>query len=72
MAPEGVRKTVVAGTLAWFVLDSLGSIGSGNASNAGFNIIVLLVAVGPLWRPANGDAAGAFHDLKQQRGSSGR
>ena len=53
-APEGVRKAVLAGTLAWFCLDSLGSILSGNASNALFNVIVLLVAVGPLWRPARG------------------
>jgi hypothetical protein len=34
------------------VLDSAGSIASGNASNAFFNILVLLLAVGPLWRPA--------------------
>ena len=53
-APEGVRKAVLAGILAWFVLDSVGSIASGNPSNAGFNIIVLLLAVGPLWRPAEG------------------
>ncbi|MBC7519545.1 MAG: hypothetical protein H7268_00400 [Sandarakinorhabdus sp.] len=51
-APEPVRRTVLAGLLAWFCLDSAGSIASGNASNALFNIIVLLVAVGPLWRPA--------------------
>jgi hypothetical protein len=52
--PEGVRKAVLTGILAWFVLDSAGSIASGNASNAGFNIIVLFLAVGPLWRPARG------------------
>jgi hypothetical protein len=52
LAPEAVRKSVVAGVLAWFVLDSSGSIASGNGSNAVFNIIVLIVAVGPLWRPA--------------------
>lgn len=51
-APEGVRKAVLTGALAWFFLDSAGSIVSGNASNAAFNIIVLLVAVGPLWVPA--------------------
>lgn len=51
--PEGVRKTVLTGLLAWFVLDSAGSITSGNTSNVIFNIFVLLVAVGPLWRPAN-------------------
>jgi hypothetical protein len=51
-APEATRSAVVAGLLAWFVLDSAGSIASGNASNALFNVVVLLVAVGPLWRPA--------------------
>jgi hypothetical protein len=51
-APEAVRKTVLVALLSWFILDSSGSIASGNASNAFFNIIVLLVAVGPLWRPA--------------------
>lgn len=51
-APEAVRKTVVVGLVSWFVLDSAGSIASGNASNAIFNVLVLLLAIGPLWRPA--------------------
>lgn len=51
-APEAVRKAVVTGFLAWFVLDSAGSITSGHGSNALFNILVLLAFVGPLWRPA--------------------
>lgn len=51
-APEAVRKSVFTGLLAWFVLDSTGSIASGTSSNAIFNIFVLLLAVGPLWRPA--------------------
>jgi len=51
-APEGVRKTVLTSVIAWFVLDSIGSIASGNASNVVFNVLVLLLAVGPLWRPA--------------------
>lgn len=51
-APEGVRRSVLTGTLAWFCLDSAGSVASGNASNAAFNVLVLLVAIGPLWRPA--------------------
>lgn len=51
-APEAVRRTVVTGLLAWFVLDSAGSIASGNGSNAIINVLVLLLAVGPLWRPA--------------------
>ena len=53
VAPEGVRKSVVFGALAWFIVDGAGSIASGNALNAGFNLIFLLIAVGPLWRPAN-------------------
>jgi len=52
LAPEAVRRAVVAGVLAWFVLDSSGSIASGNASNAVFNVAVLLIAVGPMWWPA--------------------
>lgn len=56
LAPEGVRKAVLSGILAWFVLDSTGSIASGNTSNAFFNVIVLLLAVGPLWRPAKAHA----------------
>jgi len=51
-APEGVRKSVLIGALSWFFLDSAGSIASGNASNAFFNVLVLLIAVGPLWWPA--------------------
>jgi len=53
-APEGVRKSVLAGILAWFFLDSAGSWASGNPSNVFFNVIVLLLCVGPLWRPAIG------------------
>jgi hypothetical protein len=53
-APEGVRRTVLTGLVCWFLLDSAGSIASGNASNAMINIVVLLIAVGPLWRPAVG------------------
>jgi hypothetical protein len=52
LAPEPVRKTVLVSLLAWFCLDSAGSILSGNVSNAVFNIVVLLMAVGPLWAPA--------------------
>ncbi|OYU70999.1 MAG: hypothetical protein CFE28_13960 [Alphaproteobacteria bacterium PA2] len=52
LAPEPVRRTVLTGVLAWFFLDSAGSIASSNPSNAAFNVIVLLLAVGPLWRPA--------------------
>jgi hypothetical protein len=52
LAPEPVRKAVLTGICAWFVLDSAGSVASGNASNALFNVAVLLIAVGPLWFPA--------------------
>lgn len=51
-APEAVRKTVLVSILSWFFLDSAGSIASGNASNAFFNVIVLLIAIGPLWKSA--------------------
>ncbi|WP_372573675.1 hypothetical protein [Ruegeria jejuensis] len=56
-APEAVRKSVLYGILAWFVLDSAGSAASGNMSNVFFNMIFLLVGVGPLWRPAQERAA---------------
>lgn len=52
LAPEGVRKSVLCGLLAWFCLDSAGSFASGNASNIFFNVIVLLLATGPLWKSA--------------------
>ena len=51
-APEGVRRSVLSGLIAWFCLDSAGSIASGAPSNALINVLILLVAVGPLWRPA--------------------
>lgn len=51
-APEGVRKSVLMGTMCWFILDSAGSVASGNSSNVLFNIVVLFVAIGPLWSPA--------------------
>jgi hypothetical protein len=53
LAPEAVRRSVLTGLVAWFLLDSAGSIASGNASNAAINVFVLLLAAGPLWRPAS-------------------
>ena len=53
-APEAVRRTVLISLLTWFCLDSAGSIASGNASNALINMMVLILAVGPLWWPATG------------------
>lgn len=57
LAPEGVRRSLVTGACAWFVLDSLGSVTSGNWPNAVWNIGVLLLVVGPLWRPATAPTA---------------
>jgi hypothetical protein len=51
-APEPTRRAVVAGVLAWFFLDSAGSIAVGVPSNVVFNVVVLLLCVGPLWRAA--------------------
>ncbi|MEL7342685.1 MAG: hypothetical protein AAGM67_19530 [Bacteroidota bacterium] len=51
-APEGVRRVVLIGVLSWFVLDSAGSVASGNPSNVFFNLLILLIGVGPLWRSA--------------------
>lgn len=51
-APEFVRRSVLVSLLSWFLLDSAGSIASGNESNVFFNVIVLLLAVGPLWLSA--------------------
>jgi hypothetical protein len=48
-------KTVVIGLLSWFVLDSAGSALSNNQPNIFFNIVVLLTAVGPLWRAGSAE-----------------
>jgi hypothetical protein len=52
LAPEPTRRTVVTGIFAWFVLDSAGSISAGASSNVVFNIFVLIIAIGPLWKSA--------------------
>lgn len=57
-APEGVRRSVLASIMAWFVLDSTGSVASGNPWNVFFNIVVLLTAIGPMWFPATADQRG--------------
>ena len=54
-APEGVRRSLLCGAISWFVFDSVGSITSGNWPNAIWNILVLLLIVGPMWRPARED-----------------
>lgn len=56
---EGARRTVVYGLVSWFLLDSAGSAASGNWANVGFNVLVLLLAVGPLWRSAKPAGNGA-------------
>jgi hypothetical protein len=51
-APEPTRRAVVIGLVCWFILDSIGSVAADARSNVIFNIVVLVTAVGPLWRPA--------------------
>lgn len=60
-APEGVRRVVLAGLCTWFLLDSAGSVASGNASNVFFNVIVLALGGGPLFLSARDEGA-APHD----------
>ena len=48
-APDAIRRAVLAGLIAWFCLDSMGSVASGQPANVAFNVIVLLLAAGPLW-----------------------
>jgi hypothetical protein len=51
LAPELVRTAFVPGFVTWIILDSLGSILSGNVSIAVFNMAVLAIRAGPMWRP---------------------
>ena len=69
LAPEGVRKSVLCGLLAWFILDTSGSLASGNSSNALFNMLVLLIAVGPLWLSAKSKSCPSDLDLKSTNSS---
>ncbi|MEP1200428.1 hypothetical protein [Tateyamaria sp.] len=55
-APEGARRSVVTALVCWFVLDSAGSALSGHPSNVLFNIGILVLGVGPMWRPARDQA----------------
>jgi len=50
-APEAVRKSVVYGACAWFLFDSVGSVTSGHWPNALWNVLVLIILVGPMWWP---------------------
>jgi len=49
--PELIRRIVLISLISWFVLDSAGSIASGNPFNALFNSVLLFAAVGPMWLP---------------------
>lgn len=51
--PDGVRKAIVTGIIAWCCLDSLGSVLAGATSNVLFNLAVLTAAIGPLWKKSN-------------------
>ena len=57
LAPEGVRRSVVVSGVAWYLLDSAGSILAGVPENAVTNMAILGLAIGPLWWPAKEDAA---------------
>jgi hypothetical protein len=57
VAPKAARKTLVYGLLGWFVLDSAGSALSGNEPNVLFNVAVLLICVGPLWKAGRAEQA---------------
>jgi hypothetical protein len=52
LASEDVRKACLYSLYTWFIVDSAGSIASGNPSNAFFNLILLLIMIVPLLRPA--------------------
>ena len=52
LAPEQTRKIVLISLLSWFFIDGLGCVFSGNSANVIANIFLLLILVGPLWKPA--------------------
>ena len=55
LAPDGVRRSVVVSGVAWYLLDSAGSVLAGVPENAITNVVILALAVGPLWWPAKED-----------------
>ena len=52
-APEAVRKALLASAGAWFLFDSTGSVTSGQWPNVLWNLLILAIVIGPLWRPAS-------------------
>ncbi len=50
--PEGVRRSVVCGFLTWYLVESIGSVLSDNPWNLISNTFILLLIIGPLWKPA--------------------
>ncbi len=50
--PALARQLIVTSIVAWFIVDSAGSILSGAPLNALFNVSFLLIFCVPLWRAA--------------------
>ncbi len=48
-APDLARRIIVGSTLAWFVVDSAGSLVAGAPLNAALNLVYLELLVGPFW-----------------------
>ncbi|MBC7974783.1 MAG: hypothetical protein H7138_07325 [Myxococcales bacterium] len=67
LAPEAARRTALASLCTWFCIDSVGSIASGNPSNALFNVFVLVLAAGPLWVPARGEVGDGRIRVRQSQ-----
>ena len=61
--PEGVRRSIVNGVLSWYILDSVSSVLSGNPVNVFPNTLFLLLAIGPLWKPATHTDGAAIQPL---------
>ncbi len=52
-APDETRLVILYGVMAWFIIDSSGSVASGNASNVLFNVFFFCIGTWPLWFKAN-------------------
>ncbi len=62
-APAAVQRAHLTSVVAWFCLDSVGSMMSGTPSNVFFNVIVLMAVVGPFWWPDRAAMTGAARSL---------